>query len=140
MLSTPQTRPAAPSGADFPIEQDEAHHAGSASCALMVRVGRVLQDMNAGRAVTDEEIRQHEADCRRLSTICYERFQQSGNLADRDDAVLWQARAAEAHHALSPAWKAARDAEILRAAEGTGCYFMDQADAARLARVGRRGA
>lgn len=107
------------------------HSGAMAEACLLNRVGRVLQDISAGRGVSDTEIRQHEADCRRLSEICYERFQQSHNPTDREDAVLWQHRAAEAHSALSPAWKAAREAEILQAI-GAG-YFVDQGDAARAA-------
>ena len=46
----------------------------------------------------------------------------------------------EAHRSLSPAWKASREAQIQQAiAEGTGCFFMDQADAARRDLAGRRG-
>lgn len=105
---------------------------------LLNRVGRVVQDISAGRAVSDAELLAHEADCRRLSESTYDRFQATGNPADREEAVLWLARATEARKCLSPAFKQAREAQIQQAiAEGTGCYFMDQADAAR-ARVGGR--
>ena len=112
---------------------------GMAEASLLSRVGRVIQDMNAGRAVTDAEVLQHEADCRRLSESTYDRFQATGNPADREEAVLWLARATEARKCLSPAFKQAREAQIQQEiAQGTGCYFLDMADAAR-ARVGGRG-
>jgi hypothetical protein len=78
----------------------------------MVRIGRVLQDLANARIVTDAEIRQHAADCTSLMEQAYSRFQEHGNPADRDEAVLWMHRANEAIRCLSPAWKAAREAQI----------------------------
>lgn len=56
---------------------------------------------------------------------------------DREEAEIWMHRRDAANRALSPAWKAAREAEIQRAAAagpgGTGCYFLDQADRDRAA-------
>lgn len=138
--------PAAPQSAPLPVSASDSlapsqateSHAGAGSCALILRVGRVLQDMNAGRAVTDAEILQHESDCRRLSEVVYGRFEATRNPADRDEAVLWQYRASEARRSLSDAYKAAREAQIQhQIAQGTGCYFMDQADRDRAALAGR---
>lgn len=105
---------------------------------LLVRVGRVLQDMNAGRAVTDAEILQHAADCTRLMEAAYERFQANQNPADREEALLWMRRRDEARRSLSPAFKAAREAQIRQEIEQGVGYFSDQADRAR-AQTGGRG-
>jgi hypothetical protein len=99
---------------------------------VLNRVGRVLQDLAAARAVSDSEIRQHALDCGLLMEQAYDRFQAHGEPAAREEALLWMCRRDEALRSLSPSWKAAREALIQFAiAEGTGCYFLDQADAAR---------
>ena len=135
--STPTATPAQPTGANPPTVNVAPASAALCGLELLSRVGRVLQDMNAGRAVTDAEVLQHETDCRRLSEACYERFEDTQLPADREEAVLWLARATEARKCLSPAFKQAREAQIQQAiAEGTGCFFLDSADAAR-ARVAR---
>jgi hypothetical protein len=68
----------------------------------------------------------------------YARFEETGNPHDRDDACLWMHRRDEANRALSPAWKAAREAEIQhRIAEGAG-FFVEQGDAARARIAGGR--
>lgn len=128
---------APPAGAISPTMSVQAQHAGACTCEPFLRVGRVLQDMAAARVVSDSELLQHAADCRLLMEAAYERFEESGNPADREEAVLWMERARVAHQALSPAWKAAREAEIQRGiAEGVG-YFAAQGDAARTQLEGR---
>ena len=101
----------------------------------MVRVGRVLQDMAAARAISDDEIRQHAADCTFLMESAYDRFQASGDVSEREAAYLWMHRRDEALRSLSPEFKAAREREIQRAI-GAG-FFIDQADADRRAMAGR---
>lgn len=126
------------SGAEALSLDLEAQHAGAASCTAHLRVGRFLQAMAAARELTDQEIRQHAADCAQLMEQAYSRFEATGNPADREEACLWMHRRDEAMRALSPAWKAAREAQIQQAiAESTGCYFIDSADAARAAISGR---
>lgn len=151
--STSTAPPAQPSGTNCPsthpestaaqsnqpalmdeVGQDRHSHSPKAcgDLELLNRVGRVVQDISAGRAVSDAELLAHEADCRRLSESTYDRFQATGNPADREEAVLWLARATEARKCLSPAFKQAREAQIQQTiAEGTGCFFTDSADAAR---------
>lgn len=77
-------------------------------------VGEILRRMDVDRTVTDEELEQHAADCTRLMEEAYQRFEQHGNPADREEALLWMTRRDAARKALSPAWKAAREAEIQR--------------------------
>lgn len=139
MPTASQAVAAASAGTNSPMTQHEAHHAGAASCEPLLRVGRFLQAVAAARTVSDAEIRQHAMDSAHLMEAAYERFQASGDPADREEAVLWMHRRDEAMRSLSPAWKAAREAQIQQAiGQGTGCYFMDCADAAR-ARIGGRG-
>lgn len=104
----------------------------------MLRVGIVLQNLSAAREVSDAEILQHCQDCIRLMEAAYQRFEEYGIPADRDEAVLWSDRRAAAMRALSPDWRAAREAQVLKAAEDGGCYFIEQADGARQA-MGERG-
>lgn len=116
----------------------QAHHAGAASCEPLLRVGRFLQAVAAARTtVSDTEIRQHAMDCAHLMEAAYERFQASGDPADREEAVLWMHRRDEAMRSMSPAWKAAREAQIQQVI-GQGCFFVEQGDAARARMQGRR--
>lgn len=99
----------------------------------MVRVGRVLQDLSAARAVSDDDIRQHARDCTLLMESAYERFQ-AGDCTDitaREEAYLWMHRRDEANRCLSPQWKAAREAQIQQAISAGAGYFIEQGDAAR---------
>lgn len=123
-------------GTKSPSRQHDACAAGLRAASLMVRVSRVLQDLSSARSLSDEEIRQHSADCSLLMEQAYARFQQFHNPADRDDAVLWMHRRDEANRSLSPAWKAAREAQIQQdIANGAG-FFVEAGDAAR-ARIER---
>lgn len=123
--------PAQVSGARPATVIAQAQHAGACTCEPFLRVGRVLQDLAAARVVSDAELRQHAADCRLLMEAAYGRFQETSNPADREEACLWMERARLAHQALSPEWKAAREAEIQRGiTEGVG-YFAEQGTAAR---------
>jgi hypothetical protein len=102
-----------------------------ADAALLNRVGRVLGDMAAAREVSDAEIRQHAQDCARLMEQAYVRFEETADPADRERAYLWEHRRFEAHQALSPAWKAAREAQIQQDIAASAGYFVEQGDAAR---------
>jgi hypothetical protein len=134
----PQISPAqAALGQTSTLSHAAESHAGSVSVEPLLRVGRFLQAVAAARALSDQEIRQHAADCAALMELAYARFEAHGNPADREEAVLWMSRRDEAHRSLSPAWKAARETQIREAiAAGLGCYFTEQGDAAR-ARAGR---
>jgi outer membrane lipopolysaccharide assembly protein LptE/RlpB len=56
---------------------------------LMMRVGRILQNLNAGRTVEEAEVRQHAEDCAVLMERAYARFEATGIASDREEAVLW---------------------------------------------------
>lgn len=78
----------------------------------LMRAGRVIQDLASAREISDAELLQHRADCTRLmeeAAVLWMDGRES-----RETVEFWQARATEAHQALSPAWKAAREAEIDR--------------------------
>lgn len=136
MPTASQALAAAVLGPNSPTAQHEAHHTGAASCEPLLRVGRFLQAVAAAREISDAEIRQHAMDCAHLMEAAYERFQASGDPADREEAVLWMHRRDEAMRSMSPAWKAAREAQIQQAiGQGSGCYFMDSADADRARRT-----
>ena len=64
--------------------------------------------------LSDTEIRQHIKDCGRHMLAHYERFETLGDPADREAAQHWLKAQNEAQAALSPAAKAAREAEIQR--------------------------
>ena len=97
----------------------------------MLRVGAVLQQLAEARTVSDQELLQHASDCRWLMERAYDRFISSGRKEDREEAVQWMHRGQDAMRSLSPAWKAAREAEILRTIdEGVG-YFAAQGVADR---------
>lgn len=129
---TPQHDPAP--GMESPISNVAPASPALCGAALLNRVGRVLQDLSAARQVSDAEIRQHAADCTALMEAAYDRFLAHQDPADREEACLWMHRRDEALRSLSPAWKAAREAQIQQdIAQGTGCFFMDEADAARQA-------
>lgn len=110
-----------------------------AEATLQNRVGRVVQDLCAGREVADNELLQHARDCTFLMECAHDRFLAYGNPADREEAFLWMHRRDEALRSLSPAWKAAREALIQQAiAQGVG-FFVEQGDAARVRLAGGRG-
>lgn len=136
---TPTTMAAEPvSGPNSPSSNAGPEGAACPSVSTMVRVGRVLRDMAAARSISDAEIRQHAADCTFLMESAYDRFQDCGDITEREAAYLWMHRRDEALRSLSPEFKAAREREIQQAiAAGTGCYFIDQADADRRAMAGR---
>ena len=104
---------------------------------MLNRVGRVLSDLSAGRQVADIDLLQHRNDCRVLMQAAAERWQDGRE--SRETVERWQSCFLEAMNRLSPAWKAQREAEALRAAEGSGCYFLDAADAARVRVAGGHG-
>lgn len=94
------------------------------------RVGAFLHAW-CERPVSDAELHQHATDCTHLMEVAYARFQAYGDPADREQACLWMHGRDEALRALSPQWKAQREAQIQQSiAEGCG-YFIEQGDAAR---------
>jgi hypothetical protein len=98
----------------------------------------VTGDLGAGRAVSDDELQQHARDCTFLMESAYDRFQ-AGDLHARDEAFMWMHRRDEALRCLSPAWKAAREAQIQQdIANGVG-FFATEGDRARAALDGGRG-
>lgn len=97
---------------------------------LMVRVGLALQNLRVG-SMSDAEIRQHAIDCTDLMEQAHDRFMAHGQPADREEAVRWMHRRDAANAALSPEWKAAREAQIQQRI-AQGCYFVEQGDAARV--------
>jgi len=108
-----------------------------ATWTIVHRVSRVVRDLSAGREVSDADLLQHRNDCRLLMDEASERWQVGRE--SRETVDRWQACFIEACNRLSQSWKAAREAQIQSAiAEGTGCYFLDQADAARRGLEGGR--
>lgn len=83
----------------------------------------------------DAEILQHVRDCGRHMLACYERYEAFGDPADRQAAVDWLEAQKQAQEALSPAAKAAREAEIQRQIDDGLDYFQARgaADRERLA-------
>ena len=125
-------------GQKYPSSIEQPGPGSLCQATILNRVGRVLQDMTAERAVSDGEIRQHAVDCSRLMEQAYERFQDSGNPADRDEALLWMYRRDEAVRALSTAWQAAREAQIQQdISQGAG-YFIDQGERDRISLGGAK--
>lgn len=94
--------------------------------ALLARIDRFVQDISAGRIVPDAEIRRHAADCTLLMEQAEARFREHRDPADREHAAMWMHRRDEANNSLGNEQGA------------TGCYFMDQADAARRRLAGGR--
>lgn len=106
-------------------------------CALMNRVSRVLQDMAAARPVSDQDLRQHAADCSALMEQAYARFEEHGIPADREEAVLWMHHRDHALRSFSPQWVAQRQAEIQQAiAQGVG-FFVTEGESDSTARAAR---
>lgn len=79
-------------------------------------------------ALSDEELERHIQDCGAHLVVAYERFQQSGNPHDRDEACMWQEQQRQAILARRPGRIMAMEA----------CYFHEQGAAAR-ARMEARG-
>lgn len=128
MHQTPQIPIEPATGTSFPTSIENPPTDGSGRCLLIARVSRVLQDMAAARPVSDQDLRQHAADCSALMEQAYARFEEHGIPADREEAVLWMFRRDEAHRSLSPAWRAAREAQIQQAiAQGVG-FFVTEGD------------
>lgn len=64
--------------------------------------------------LSDTEVLQHIQDCGRHMLACYERYEAFGDPKDREAAQYWLREQNAAQAALSPAAKAAREAEIQR--------------------------
>lgn len=75
-------------------------------------------------ALSDDELERHIQDCGAHLVVAYERFQQSGNPHDRDEACMWQEQQRQAILARRPGRVVAMEA----------CYFheMGGAHAARM--------
>ena len=81
--------------------------------------------------MTDAEILQHVRDCGKHMLACYERYEAFGDPADREAAQHWLREQNAAQAALSPAAKAAREAEIQRQIDDGLDYFQARGAAAR---------
>lgn len=131
MHQTPQRPTASPTGTDLPTSIENRLTDGTGGTLLIARVGRILQDMAASRPVSDTELRQHAADCTTLMEQAHARFEEHRIASDREEALLWMFRRDEANRSLSPAWKAAREAQVQREiAAGVG-FFETQGEADR---------
>lgn len=117
---------AVPPKAEYPTSIQPAMSAAMGGCVLMMRVGRFLQDVLYDRQVADDELRQHAMDCTLLMERAHFRFEQFGDPADRDEAVMWMHYRDRANRSLSPEWKAKREADIQES------HFESLADQARL--------
>ena len=75
-------------------------------------------------ALSDDELERHIQDCGAHLVVAYERFQQSGNPHDRDEACMWQEQQRQAILARRPGRIMAMEA----------CYFYEQGarDAVRI--------
>jgi hypothetical protein len=87
--------------------------------------------------MTDAEILQHVRDCGKHMLACYERYEAFGDPADREAAQHWLREQNAAQAALSPAAKAAREAEIQRQIDDGLDYFQARGAADRMAMQGR---
>ena len=81
--------------------------------------------------MTDAEILQHVRDCGKHMLACYERYEAFGDPADREAAQHWLREQNAAQAALSPAAKAAREAEIQRQIDDGLDYFQARGAADR---------
>ena len=70
--------------------------------------------LDVGAGLSDAELIRHVQDCGRHMLAHYERFETLGDPADREAAQHWLREQNAAQAALSPAAKAAREAEIQR--------------------------
>jgi hypothetical protein len=129
-ISSPTT-----TGTDFPSMNVAPPPASVPRTPAEDRVGAVLQQWALGRTVADHEILQHASDCRWLMERAYDRFISSGRKEDREEAIQWMRRGQEAMRSLSPAWKAAREAQVMVDIDSGVGYFAAQAemDRARMA-------
>jgi hypothetical protein len=93
--------------------------------------GKHLHDAFMARTVSDAEVLDHVEHCAHLTELAYERFQATQDPAFRDEALEWATRRNEAMAALSPQYRAAREAEILRAIDEGVDYFSHQGELAR---------
>jgi hypothetical protein len=96
---------------------------------VVSRAEHVQRLMDAGFPLTDEALIQQRNDCRELMEAAHSRHCKTGCESTRDEADLWLARFYKAIRALSPQWKAAREAQI-QADIGAG-FFIEQGEKAR---------
>lgn len=82
-----------------------------------------------GLPVADAALLQYRADCTALMEDAAARWMEGRE--SREVVELWQERARDAHNRLSPAWKAAREAQIQQAIADDVGYFALQGDAHR---------
>jgi len=81
--------------------------------------------------MTDTELTQHIKDCGKHMLACYERFEAFGDPTDRQAAVEWLEAQKQAQQALSPAAKAAWEAEIQASIDNGLDYFQARGAADR---------
>ena len=87
--------------------------------------------LDVGAGLSDAELIRHVQDCGRHMLAHYERFEAFGDPADRQAAVDWLEAQKQAQEALSPAAKAAREAEIQRQIDDGLDYFQARGAADR---------
>ena len=87
--------------------------------------------LDVGAGLSDAELIRHVQDCGRHMLAHYERFETLGDPADREAAVDWLEAQKQAQEALSPAAKAAREAEIQRQIDDGLDYFQARGAADR---------
>lgn len=80
----------------------------------------------SSKRLSDEEHEQHIFDTERLWRVAYQRFQDFGLPADRDEALLWLHRQNQAILARSVTAQAARHAAFERRLDEGVCYFSSQ--------------
>ena len=97
--------------------------------------GQPAGKLDVGAGLSDAELIRHVQDCGRHMLAHYERFETLGDPADREAAQHWLREQNAAQAALSPAAKAAREAEIQRQIDDGVGYFAARgaADRERLA-------
>lgn len=109
---------------------------GNTSPIETVSVG-APSDCAPAHQMGDAEILQHVKDCGRHMLACYERYEAFGDPADREAAQHWLREQNAAQAALSPAAKAAREAEIQRQIDNGVDFFAVAGQRDRMALQGR---
>jgi hypothetical protein len=120
-----QTAPLSIPGTDCPHPTIASPGCGETNQQqAQLQAGQRLHDAYLGRTVSDAEILDHVEHCTHLMELAYGRYIATRDLQERADAFGWMRQRDEALQALSPAAKAAREAEILRSIDDGLDYFQ----------------
>lgn len=136
MPAVPQAQVQSQPGTDFPHDDHQRGAGAVPQQSSILAVGACLHDAYMARTVSDAEILDHVEHCTHLMELAYGRYIATRNPADRAEACDWMAQRDEALKCLSPAAKAAREAEIMRAIDDGVGYFSGP-HAVALAQTGR---